>query len=99
MDQSGDKLDETGESAHVSLRPRALADHRLDPWKDAVSVARPQTITIGLRSEAIASHFAAREWRPASQSCRDFHHGLLVLGGEARLVAVGDPLQVLGPSF
>jgi AraC family transcriptional regulator, transcriptional activator of pobA len=99
MDRSGDNLDETGKSQRVSRLPGILPSHRPGPSQDARSPARPQPITASLRSEAIASHFATREWRLASQSCREFHHGLLVLGGEARLAAAGEPLQVLGPSF
>src|SRR5262245_2770705 len=98
MDRSGENLDETGKSPRV-LRPlRVSSDLHPNPWRDTRS--HTPAITTGLRSEAILSHFAAREWRLASQSCREFHHGLLVLSGEARLVAAAsDALQVLGPSF
>lgn len=99
MDRPGDNLDETGKSVPVSRHQRASSERSRAARHHTPSQGRPQPITTILRSEAITSHFVAREWRLASEPCRDFHHGLLLLGGEARLEAAGEPLQVLGPSF
>ena len=98
MDEPGDNLDKTGKSPPL-FRPRSTSGRSRGLLPDTASQRRLQPITTFLRSEAISSHFMAKEWRLASEPCREFHHGLLLLGGEARLEAAGDPLQVLGPSF
>jgi AraC family transcriptional activator of pobA len=99
MDKPGDRLDETGKLPPVSRRLQASSARRLSLRGDASSHGRPQAITTILRSETIPSHFVARDWCLASESRRQFHHGLLLLGGEARLAAAGDPLQISGPAF
>jgi AraC family transcriptional activator of pobA len=99
MDEHGDNLDGTGKSPRVWPRQSASSERSRSLQQETPSQRCPQPITTVLRSEAIPSHFVAREWRLTSEACREFHHGLLLLGGEARLEAAGDPLQVLGPSF
>ncbi len=95
MDKIGDKLDEAG-AQQIELVSRAGGPKRASgrAWKSEL-----ESVSTSLRSEVIASHFEPREWRLASHSSRAFDHGLLLLSGEAKLAAAGDPLHVLAPSF
>ena len=97
MDKSGENLDETGKSRPVWRRLERFT--RAQPGSGAgYAIPGPAAADHDacLRSEAIPSHFVAREWRLASEPCREFHHGLLLLGGEARLAAAGDPCRCWG---
>jgi len=59
----------------------------------------PETIAARLRSVAIESHFAAREWRLDAGASSGFDHGLVLQSGEAWLHVNDERLHVLSPAF
>ena len=98
MDKTVEKMHKASPAGPAPKLWRANSDSFAGPLQ-AMAERPAEVIAARLRSVAVESHFAAREWRlDAGPSC-DLDHCLVLQTGEAWLHLKGEHLHVLSPAF